>query len=139
MIRVRSQSSGVPRAVAIPAMLAGARARALGMKLGAVVQWDDVWRMRGAEDMSAMSTVVPTLEQGKVFPACRRIADERVVIGLPMRTGGQSFDGPEVVVQGGQPVDQETVAGRASTERSSDLVAVEAVGTVIDAPRRGQR
>lgn len=109
------------------------------MKLGTMVQRDDVRRMCGAEDMSAVPTVVPTLEQRKRFPACRRVADERVVVGLPMRAGGESFDGAEIVVQGGHPFDQQTVAGRASAQRSSDLVAVEAIGAVVDAPRGRQR
>lgn len=109
------------------------------MKLGTMVQRDNVRRMRGAEDMSAVPTVVPTLEQRKRFPAGRRVADERVVIGLPMRAGGESLDGAEIVVQGGHPVGQQTVAGRVSAQRSSDLVAVETIGAVVDAPRRSQR
>lgn len=120
-------------------MLAGTRARAVGVKLGPVVQRDGVWRMRGAEDMSAVPAVVPTLEQRKRFPACRSVADERDVVRLPMRAGGESLDGAEILLHGGHPVDRQTVAGGASAERLSGLVAAEAIGAVVAAPRRGQR
>lgn len=120
-------------------MLAGTRARAVGVKLGTVVQRDGVWRMRGAEDMTAVAAVVPTLEQRKRFPACRSVADERVVVRLPMTACGESLDGAEIILHGGHPVDRQTVAGGASAELSSGLVAVETVGAVVDAPRRGRR
>lgn len=61
------------------------------------------------------------------------------MIGLPMRAGRESFDGAEVVVNGRHPFARQTVAGGASAELSSGLVAVEAIGAVVDAPRRCQR
>ena len=62
-ICARSHPSGVPRAVAIPTMLARARARAIGVKLGTVVQRDGVHRMGGTKNMTAVPTMMPALEQ----------------------------------------------------------------------------
>lgn len=60
------------------------------------------------------------------------------MIGLPMIAGRESFDGTEVVVNRGHPLARQTVAGGASAELSSGLVAIEAIGAVVDTPRRRQ-
>lgn len=61
------------------------------------------------------------------------------MVGLPVRAGGESFDGAEIVVNGGHPSGQQTVAGGASAELPSGLVAVETISAVVDAPRRRER
>lgn len=60
------------------------------------------------------------------------------MIGLPMKAGGESFNGAEVIVDWGHPLARQTVAGGASAELSCGLVAVEAIGAVVDTPRRRQ-
>ena len=66
----------------------------------------------------------------------RRLFDPALVSGKIYSNGW--VDGAEVVVNWGRPLARQTVAGGASAELASGLVAVEAIGAVVDTPRRRQ-
>lgn len=72
----------LPQPVLIPAMLTGARVGAVRVKASFLVEWNVVRRVVVAEDVTAATAVMATFEEGKLLVAGRRVADERVGVGL---------------------------------------------------------
>ena len=71
-----------PRAVVVEAGVAGAVLRALGVEAGVLVEGDGVRRVLGAEDVSAASAVVASLEEGELLVTDRGITFHRSRIRL---------------------------------------------------------
>lgn len=76
-------------------MLAGTRARAFRVEFRTVIERDCVLRMRGAEDMSTVATMMAALEEGEGLLTCCSIAQDRVRVGFPMGTSGEAFNGAQ--------------------------------------------
>jgi RNase P/RNase MRP subunit p29 len=72
----------VPAAVGLPAHVAGAGRRAVGMEGGVVVETDDVRGMSVAKDVAAVSTVVAPEEQTEEGLAGWCVAGEGYLVVL---------------------------------------------------------
>ena len=70
---------------------------ALRMELRVLVQGYLVWGVGITEDIPAMPTVVPSLEEAEVFLASGRIADWGIHVGLPVLARGKTSDFPQVL------------------------------------------
>lgn len=57
---------------------------AFGVEVGILIEWDGPRGVFAAEDVAAVSAVVPALEEGESLLANGGITDNRVGVGFPV-------------------------------------------------------
>ena len=114
------------------------------MKLRILIQWNCKRRMRVAEHMPAMPTVVSSLQQREGSLADGRIADQRIGVWFPTLARrwpcycAQVVGGDRLVFGDFPERFLLALSGRAPAYRSPGRGAIEAVGAAMDAAGRGE-